>query len=91
MLKNELKIDVTGDGAASVVGAMALSKWLKLVGVSKMTAWRWEKKGYLKTENLCGRRYVTSAAIAEFERRLKAGHFAKEIKPKRGRKAGVHA
>jgi len=59
-------------GAAVV----SLSKWLVEVGVTPCTAWRWRKRGWLKTVNICGRQYLTKEAIEEFHRRAVAGEFA---------------
>jgi predicted site-specific integrase-resolvase len=55
---------------------ISLSKWLEQVGVTPCTAWRWRKKGWLKTVNIAGRQYVTRAAIDEFQRRAAAGEFS---------------
>lgn len=43
-----------------------------------MTAWRFEKRGWLNTVNIAGRRYITSEAAADFVRRAQAGEFAKQ-------------
>jgi predicted site-specific integrase-resolvase len=59
-------------GAAVV----SLSRWLDQVGVSTCTAWRWRKKGWLKTFNIAGRQYLTQEAIDEFHRRASAGEFS---------------
>lgn len=55
---------------------ISLSKWLEQVGVTACTAWRWRKKGWLKTVNICGRQYLTREAIEQFQRRAEAGEFA---------------
>jgi predicted site-specific integrase-resolvase len=67
----ELEHNVSEAGAI-----ISLSKWLEEVGVTSCTAWRWRKKGWLKTVNICGRQYVTQEAIDEFHRRAVAGEFA---------------
>ena len=59
---------------------VALNKWLRETGVSKITAWRWRKRGWLKTVNVSGRVYVTAEALEEFQRRAEAGEFAVEHK-----------
>jgi hypothetical protein len=59
---------------------VSLQRWLAEVGVTACTAWRWRKKGWLKTVNICGRQYLTQEAIEEFTRRAAAGEFAKEHK-----------
>lgn len=55
---------------------ISLSKWLAQVGVTSCTAWRWRKKGWLKTINIAGRQYLTQEIIDEFQRRAVAGEFA---------------
>jgi hypothetical protein len=47
---------------------ISLQQWLADVGVTACTAWRWRKKGWLKTVNICGRQYLTQEAIDEFSR-----------------------
>jgi len=59
---------------------VSLQQWLADVGVTACTAWRWRKKGWLKTVNICGRQYLTQEAIEEFSRRAVAGEFAQEHK-----------
>ena len=55
---------------------VSLNKWLEQIGVTPCTAWRWRKKGILKTVNICGRQYLTQESIDEFYRRASAGEFA---------------
>jgi hypothetical protein len=55
---------------------ISLSKWLEQIGVTPCTAWRWRKKGWLKTVNIAGRQYLTQEAIDEFHHRAVAGEFA---------------
>ena len=59
---------------------MSLSKWLEQLGVTPCTAWRWRKRGWLKTINIAGRQYVTLEAITEFQRRAASGEFAQTHK-----------
>ena len=56
---------------------ISLSKWLEQVGVTACTAWRWRKKGWLKTVNIAGRQYLTQESIEEFHHRAVAGEFSK--------------
>jgi predicted site-specific integrase-resolvase len=72
--------DATGHDANNSLAVISLSKWLEQVGVTACTAWRWRKKGILKTVNIYGRQYLTQEAIDEFHRRAVAGEFAKEHK-----------
>ncbi len=56
----------------------SLSVWLKQVGVTPVTGWRWRQKGWLKTTNIMGRVYVTDEAISDFTERAVRGDFAKD-------------
>ena len=60
----------------ATTAVISLSKWLTQIGVTPCTAWRWRKKGWLKTINIAGRQYVTQDAIDEFKRRAAAGEFS---------------
>jgi hypothetical protein len=55
---------------------VSLSKWLSEIGVTQCTAWRWRKKGWLKTINISGRQYLTQKSIDEFQHRATAGEFS---------------
>lgn len=61
-------------------GLVALSRWCAKVGLAPITAWRFRKRGWLKTVNIAGRVYLTDEAIKEFTKRAEAGEFAKEHK-----------
>jgi predicted site-specific integrase-resolvase len=52
---------------------ISLSKWVEQVGVTAITAWRWRKKGWLKTINIAGRQYLTRESLDEFYRRANEG------------------
>ena len=72
-----VKIESNGNmypmpGAAVI----SLTRWLKQVGVTTCTAWRWRKRGWLKTINIAGRQYLTQEALDEFHRRASAGEFS---------------
>jgi hypothetical protein len=78
-----------GTNSNSAGAVISLNRWLGQVGITQITAWRWRKRGWLKTVNIAGRQYLTQAAIDEFHRRAVAGEFAQEHKtPKR--KEGAH-
>jgi hypothetical protein len=65
-----VKIELNGKPHPSPGPAVvSLSRWLEQVGVTPCTAWRWRKKGWLKTSNIAGRQYLTQEAIDEFHRR----------------------
>jgi hypothetical protein len=68
---------------------VSLSRWLEQVGVTPCTAWRWRKKGWLKTINIAGRQYLTQEAIDEFHRRASAGEFSQAPKVPSRNEAGV--
>jgi hypothetical protein len=68
-------IDSSGTGAV-----ISLNKWLSQVGVTPITAWRWRRRGWLKTVNIAGRQYLTQEAIDEFQQRAMAGEFSQEHK-----------
>lgn len=67
---------ITSDNGAKP-GVVALSKWLREVGVTACTAWRWRKSGMLSTVNIAGRVYLTQSAIQDFTRRAESGEFSK--------------
>jgi predicted site-specific integrase-resolvase len=58
----------------------SLHCFLKEVGVSKTTGWRWRKRGWLKTVNIAGQPYVSQGAINEFLLRSEKGEFSKEAR-----------
>lgn len=60
---------------------VALSKWLKMVGRSSVTGWRWIKAGWLHPINIAGRLYLTPEDQQQFYERAEKGEFAK---PPRG-------
>jgi hypothetical protein len=55
---------------------ISLNSWREQVGVTACTVWRWRKKGWLKTVNICGRLYLTQEAINEFNERAQLGEFS---------------
>src|SRR2546429_6749827 len=61
-------------------GLVALNQWCKRVGLAPITAWRFRKRGWLRTVNIAGRTYITDQAITEFTQRAEAGEFAREHK-----------
>jgi hypothetical protein len=48
------------------------------LGKTTSTLWRWRKNGWLRTVNICGKIYISDAALAEFTRRAEAGEFSKK-------------
>lgn len=67
----------------------SLQAFIAGVGISPVTAWRFEKRGWLKTVNIAGRRYITAEAEAEFASRAAAGEFAKHHKTPKRAEVGV--
>ena len=68
---------------------ISLSKFIKQMGITTITAWRWRRDGKLRTINICGRQYVRAEELAEFNRRAEAGEFErKPATPKRGQPNG---
>ena len=61
---------------AILPAVVSLVVWLQQIGVTACTAWRWRKKGWLKTVNIAGRQYLTQEGITEFTDRAKRGDFA---------------
>jgi hypothetical protein len=56
---------------------MALDKFIEQTGLSPVTIWRFRKKKFLQTVNICGRHYVLRSEIARFNARALAGEFSK--------------
>ena len=46
-------------------------------GISDVTLWRWERRGWIKCVNICGKKYADLESLAEFDRKARAGQFAK--------------
>ena len=53
-------------------------QWFTGMGVTRITAWRWRKKGLIKPVNIHSKLYVHEDEIARFEARALAGEFAQE-------------
>jgi hypothetical protein len=68
------------DNVLAALPPVALDKFIADSGISPTTAWRYRKKGWLVTINICGRHYIPAAALAEFNRRAEAGDFASAIR-----------
>jgi len=76
------------------VPPMSLHRFCEITGLSKVSAWRYEKRGWLRTHLITNRRYILAADVAEFNRRLASDEFAgsvpspsvaRSIKPKKER------
>src|SRR5437773_5225445 len=58
---------------------MALDKFIEQTGLSPVTIWRFRKKDFLRTVNICGRHYVLRSEVARFNARALAGEFSKPL------------
>jgi hypothetical protein len=71
---------------------MALSQFIEQTALSPTTVWRFRKKGFLRTVNICGRHYVLRSEIARFNARAATGEFARTCnEPMRGRPSATAA
>src|SRR5947208_1028336 len=61
------------------VPPMSLHRFCKITGLSKVSAWRYEKRGWLRTHLIANRRYISAADVAEFNRRLASDEFAGSV------------
>src|SRR5207302_9882839 len=58
---------------------MSLHRFCAITGLSKVSAWRYEKRGWLRTHLIANRRYILAADVAEFNRRLASDEFAGSV------------
>jgi hypothetical protein len=59
-------------------------RFLESLGITPATGWRWRKRGWVHTLNICGRLYISRHEINRFEERATAGEFSKtHTTPKR--------
>jgi hypothetical protein len=64
---------------AEYVPPMSLHRFCQITGLSKASAWRYEKRGWLRTHLIANRRYVLAADVAEFNRRLASDEFGGRV------------
>lgn len=55
---------------------ISMDRFVEQSGLSSVTLWRFRKKGWLRTHQICGRHYLSAAEIARFNARLESGEFA---------------
>jgi hypothetical protein len=67
------------DGASATSRLIPFDRWLRDIGKSRATGWRWRCNGVVSTCNVFGRRYITREEIARFERAALDGELAREI------------
>ncbi|MEI6535874.1 MAG: hypothetical protein WCN98_11075, partial [Verrucomicrobiaceae bacterium] len=58
---------VNDDAPLDASPPISLGKFLTITGTSPVTAWRWEKRGWLKTVRIAGRKYISAEALREFQ------------------------
>ena len=56
---------------------ISFAAWLRQIGRSDTTGWRWVKSGWLHPINIAGRPYLKRDDIQEFQQRAERGEFAK--------------
>ena len=68
-MKDKILVTETAGIPLSAHPPLSLDRFLQESGLSPVTAWRYRRKGWLKTINICGRHYVTREAISDFNRK----------------------
>jgi hypothetical protein len=66
---------------AEYIPPMSLHRFFEIAGLSKASAWRYEKRGWLRTHLIANRRYILAADVAQFNRRLALDEFAGTSRP----------
>ena len=81
-----------GDGRPiTTTGLRAAKAVARDRGISYVTLWRWDRRGWIKTGNISGKKYVDLQSLAEFDRRAAAGEFAKQPHGAAGKSAEARA
>lgn len=62
-------------------GLRPFDSWLRNIGRSAATGWRWRRRGWLRVINIGGRNYVASNEIRRFLQRAEAGEFSRDNRP----------
>ena len=55
--------------------------WLKQIGRSAATGWRWRRRGWLRVVNISGRLYLPAEEAGRFLQRAEAGEFSRNTHP----------
>jgi hypothetical protein len=63
--------------------------WLRQIGRSDTTGWRWVQSGWLHPINIAGRPFLKRDDISEFLKRAERGEFAREPRGAAGRSASA--
>src|SRR6516225_9721828 len=61
------------------VPPMSLYRFCEITGLSNVSAWRFEKRVWLRTHLIANRRYLLAEDVAEFNRRLAVGEFVGKV------------
>lgn len=69
----------TPNGVATTSRLFPFDRWLRDIGKSRATGWRWRRNGVVTTCNVFGRHYVTRDEIARFERAALDGDLARKL------------
>jgi hypothetical protein len=56
-------------------GLVSFDLWLKQLGKTRITGWRWRRDGIISTLNVFGKIYIQRSEIERFESRALAGEF----------------
>jgi hypothetical protein len=64
---------------AEYLPPISLHRFCEITGLSKASAWRYEKRGWLRTHLIANRRYILVADMAEFNRKLASDEFAGSV------------
>ena len=56
-------------------GLRRFDVWLRELGRTSTTGYRWRKRGWIKTVNIAGRCYITDTELQDFIRRSEQGEF----------------
>ena len=75
-MRRRLRLETQTEPMPSV-GLRAARAVARDRGISDVTFWRWERRGWIRTVNICGKKYVDLQSLGEFDRRAAAGEFAK--------------
>lgn len=59
-------------------GMVSWQKWLRDLGRTEITGYRWRKAGLIHPINIFGKLYLTAEEQQRFQTRAQAGEFAKE-------------
>jgi hypothetical protein len=58
---------------------MSLHRFCEITGLSKVSAWRYERRGWVRTHLIANRRYILAADVAEFNRRIASDELAGNV------------